>query len=130
MVKGGRFVFNPQFEWAGGGMISTAADLARWCRLLFAEDSTLRLPRGEMMKGVPARTGRDHQYGLGVQIRPVKGGMTYGHSGWFLGYLTDMAYFPDRKVAVAVQYNTDAPRSLGMPPLALLDEIAAMATGE
>jgi len=130
MVKDGRFVFNPQFEWAGGGMISTAGDLARWCRLLFASDSTLRLPREEMLKGVPARTGRDHQYGLGVQIRPAKGVTTYGHSGWFLGYLTDMAYFPDRKVAVAIQYNTDAPRSLGMAPLALLEEIATMATAE
>jgi D-alanyl-D-alanine carboxypeptidase len=127
VVKNGRFVFNPQFEWAGGGMISTAGDLARWCRLLFAEDSTLRLPRSEMVKGVPAKTGRDHRYGLGVQIRPAKSGTTYGHSGWFLGYITDMAYFPERKVAVAIQYNTDTARALGMSPLALLDEVAALA---
>jgi D-alanyl-D-alanine carboxypeptidase len=81
-----------------------------------------------MLQGVPAKTGRGHEYGLGVQIRPGKLGKTFGHSGWFLGYLTDMAYFPERRVAAAVQYNTDSGRSLGMAPLALLEEMAELAT--
>jgi D-alanyl-D-alanine carboxypeptidase len=82
-----------------------------------------------MLEGVPAKTGRNHEYGLGVQIRPdLLGRKTYGHSGWFLGYLTDMAYFPERGVAAAVQYNTDTGRALGMAPLALLEEIVDLAT--
>ena len=31
---------------------------------------------------------------------------TYGHSGFFPGYMTDMMYWPDAKIAVAVQVNT------------------------
>jgi D-alanyl-D-alanine carboxypeptidase len=30
MLTNGRFAFNPQFEWAGGGWSSTTSDLARW----------------------------------------------------------------------------------------------------
>ena len=35
MIEDGRFAVNPQFEWTGGGMASTAADLARWGKLLY-----------------------------------------------------------------------------------------------
>ncbi|MGD8699727.1 MAG: serine hydrolase domain-containing protein, partial [Gemmatimonadales bacterium] len=31
----GRFVINPQFEWAGGGFASTTADLAHWAAALY-----------------------------------------------------------------------------------------------
>ena len=39
-------------------------------------------------------------------------GKTYGHAGFFPGYLTDMQYFPELGSAVAVQFNTDNGRQL------------------
>jgi D-alanyl-D-alanine carboxypeptidase len=50
-----------------------------------------------------------------VIIRQTPVGTSYGHSGFFPGYMTDMMYFPDQKVAVAVQVNTSVPRDLGKP---------------
>src|SRR5262249_28052961 len=50
-----RLAVNPQFEWTGGGIASTADDLARWGKLLYegkAFDPSL-LP--ELLRGVPAR---------------------------------------------------------------------------
>ncbi|MGH2625493.1 MAG: hypothetical protein ACRDHY_02440 [Anaerolineales bacterium] len=46
-------------------------------------------------------------YGLGVSIRQTAEGLVYGHSGWFPGYRTEVAYFPDLCLAVAFQTNTD-----------------------
>jgi D-alanyl-D-alanine carboxypeptidase len=115
MIEDGRFVFNPQFEWCGGGIASTTEDLARWGKLLYeghAFDASLMK---ELLAGVPARLGPETQYGLGVIIRPTPLGMAYGHSGFFPGYLTEMMYFPEHKFSVAVQVNTSVPRSTGKP---------------
>ena len=35
MIKDGRFAVNPQFEWTGGGLATTALDLARWGEILY-----------------------------------------------------------------------------------------------
>ncbi|MGH7600598.1 MAG: hypothetical protein ACREOI_29940 [bacterium] len=40
---------------------------------------------------------------------------SYGHSGFFPGYLTEMRYFHDAKIAIAVQVNTSVPRATGKP---------------
>jgi D-alanyl-D-alanine carboxypeptidase len=59
--------------------------------------------------------GRETRYGLGVIIRKTSAGTSYGHSGFFPGYMTDMMYFPEHRVAVAVQVNTSVGRSIGKP---------------
>ena len=129
VLPDGRFAFNPQFEWAGGGFASTAEDLARWARALFtgrAFDPSL-LPI--MLDGVPARLGPESRYGLGVILNPTPAGPSQGHSGFFPGYLTEMAYFPDLDVAVALQVNTSDGRALGRAPAAVVVELALAAGG-
>ena len=70
----------------------------------------------QVVEGVPApMLGRDTKYGLATIIRQTPVGISYGHSGFFPGYLTDMTYFPQQKVAVAVQVNTSVGRNLGKP---------------
>jgi D-alanyl-D-alanine carboxypeptidase len=114
VLENGKFIINPQFEWTGGGIVSNSEDLARWAKLMYegkAFDASL-VP--EMLNGVPAKLGRNSKYGLGVIIRKSQTGvLTYGHSGFSLGYLTEMMYFPDKKVSVAIQVNTSVPQSLG-----------------
>lgn len=115
MIVDGRMVVNPQFEWTGGGIASTASDLARWAKLLYegrAFDSALLK---EMLDGVPAKLGPEAKYGLGVIIRPTPLGISYGHSGFFPGYLTEVMYFPQSRIAIAVQVNTSVPRATGKP---------------
>jgi D-alanyl-D-alanine carboxypeptidase len=113
----GKLVINPQLEWAGGGLATTPTDLARWAKLLyegraFQKKETL----SAMLTGVDATGGRGggkgNKYGLGVQIRSTEWGLCYGHAGWFPGYMSEVAYFPDHKVAIAVQFNTDVRKSL------------------
>src|SRR5215204_1541345 len=110
MIENGKFIVNPQLEWTSGGWASTGEDLARWAKTMYegkAFDPSL-VPT--MLDGVPAKLGRDTKYGLGVIIRPTQAGPAYGHSGFFPGYMTDMMYFPEQKIAVAVQVNKRSTR--------------------
>ncbi len=125
MIVGGKFAINPQFEWTGGGMASTTEDLARWAKAMYegrAFDAGM-LP--EMLTGTPApMLGKEAKYGLGVIIRPTAFGTSYGHSGFFPGYITEMIYFPEHKIALAIQVNSSVPRVVGKPLIRFLIESA------
>ncbi len=130
MIANGRFVINPQLEWTGGGYASTSGDLARWAKAMYegrAFDAQF-LP--QMLDGVAApMLGKETKYGLGVIIRKTPAGTSYGHSGFFPGYMTDVMYFPDKEFAVAVQVNTSVGRDVGRPLSRVLADIAAMVEG-
>ncbi len=116
VLKNGKFVFNPQFEWTGGGMVSTAEDLSRWAKAMYEGRAFSKYALKEMLEGVESpQLGRNAKYGLGVIIRPTSKGLTYGHSGFFPGYFTEMMYFPKEKIAIAVQVNSSVPRDIGRP---------------
>ncbi len=130
-IVDGKFVMNPQMEYAGGGLASTPEDLARWAKAVyegkaFQKKETLTA----MLTGVDAGTGRGGgkgvKYGLGVQIRESEWGPSYGHGGWFPGYLSEVEYFADHKVAIAVQFNTDAERSLKKGLRAYIGDVAKL----
>lgn len=125
MISGGKFAINPQFEWTGGGWASTSEDLARWAKAMYEGEAFNRSLLPPLLDGVAApMLGRDAKYGLGVIIRKTSAGTTYGHSGFFPGYMTDMMYFPEQEIAVAVQVNTSVPQDLGKPLGRVLPELA------
>jgi len=124
MIEKGKFVINPQFEWTGGGYASTAQDLARWAKMIYEGKAFSADLLPQVVEGVPApMLGRETRYGLGVIIRKTTVGVSYGHSGFFPGYMTDMMYFPEQKVALAVQVNTSVGRNLGKPLSRVLVEM-------
>lgn len=129
VLENGKFIINPQFEWTGGGMVSNSEDLARWAKAMYEGRAFSADLLTQMLDGVPAKLGRDAKYGLGVIIRPTQIGLTYGHSGFFPGYMTDMMYFPESKISVAVQVNSSVPQSFGGKSLSrILVESAATIT--
>jgi D-alanyl-D-alanine carboxypeptidase len=130
MIKGGRMIINPQFEWTGGGIASTTEDLARWAKLLYEGKAFEPALLGKMLEGVPARLGPEAKYGLGVIIRPTVLGQSYGHSGFFPGYITEVMYFPEAKVAIAAQVNTSVPRATGKPLGRFITELAEVVVNE
>ncbi len=124
MIEGGKFAINPQFEWTGGGYASTARDLARWAKMIYEGKAFSPELLPQVLEGVAApMLGPETKYGLGVIIRQTPVGRSYGHSGFLPGYMTDMMYFHDQKVAVAVQVNTSVPRNLGKPLSRVLVEM-------
>ena len=124
MLVNGKFTVNPQFEWTGGGYVSTAHDLARWAKMFYEGKAFSPDLLPQVVDGVAApMLGRESKYGLGAIIRKTSIGTSYGHSGFFPGYMTDMMYFPEQKIAVAVQVNTSVGRSLGKPLSRVLVEV-------
>jgi D-alanyl-D-alanine carboxypeptidase len=130
VIRDGKFIINPQMEWTGGGFASTAEDLARWAKALYEGKAFKKTYLDEMLKGVEAKTGKGDKYGLGVQVRQSEWGTSYGHGGWFPGYLSEMEYFPDHKFAVAIQFNTDASRKLKRSLRAYIADIARIIASE
>jgi D-alanyl-D-alanine carboxypeptidase len=130
MIVNGKFAINPQFEWTGGGYASTTHDLARWAKMIYEGRAFSPDLLPQVLEGVSApMLGRETKYGLGVIIRKTAAGASYGHSGFFPGYMTDMMYFPEHKVAVAVQVNTSVGRSLGKPLGRVLVEVMEVING-
>ena len=131
MIVNGKFVVNPQFEWTGGGYASTTQDLARWVKIIYEGKAFSPDLLPQVVDGVAApMLGRETRYGLGAIIRKTQVGTSYGHSGFFPGYMTDMAYFPEQKIAVAVQVNTSVGRSLGKPLSRILVEVMEVIEGK
>jgi D-alanyl-D-alanine carboxypeptidase len=103
----GRMVWHPGIEGAGGGFITTAADLAVWGRLLWSGRAMGAPYLDEMLQG--SETGAPgRSYGLGVGInRDGAFGEARGHGGWIPGYVSSLRYYPAQDVAIAIQINTD-----------------------
>ena len=103
-----RMVWHPGIEGAGGGFVTTAADLARWGQILWSGRALEAPYLDEMLDGVEMGSpGRS--YGLGVGIdRSGELGEVRGHGGWIPGYVSSLRYYSARDVAIAIQINTDA----------------------
>ena len=115
VMTNGVFVINPQFEWTGGGYATSARDLARWGHALYTAKAISPKMRDLMVtEAVPARLGPDTKYGLGVIVRTTTpAGPSWGHSGFFPGYQTELVYFPDLGITMALQINSSGPRTPG-----------------
>jgi D-alanyl-D-alanine carboxypeptidase len=131
MWENGKMIVNPQMEWAGGGFASTADDLARWAKTLYGTNTVLKDDiRTQLVTGVPAQgLGRNATYGLGAIIVPTDLGPSYGHSGFFPGYLTEVRYYPEYDFAISIIFNTSAPRVIRPAPATLLQDMARTVAG-
>jgi D-alanyl-D-alanine carboxypeptidase len=125
MIRDGRFIVNPQFEWAGGGYATSAPDLARWAALLWGGRAFARPLLAQVVDAVEAPAlGRGARYGLGVIVREGPLGPSYGHSGYFPGYLTEVRYYPRQDFSVALQVNSSARGALTRGLGAMVEDLA------
>jgi D-alanyl-D-alanine carboxypeptidase len=126
LTSDGTLVVNPQYEWAGGGYVSTAADLARWLSAYCRGEVLPPKLWDQVVRGVDVRGG---QWGLGLFIERTPLGPAYRSSGSFPGYRTEARWYRDLDLSVAVQVNTstseadslfdvldDVARALSAPP--------------
>ncbi len=109
MTTNHRYAINPQMEWTGGGVASTAADLAKWAKYHYSGKLLSKNQLRHMTAPGPhkAELPNDAQYGLGTFIWENEGIKSYGHTGFMFGYLALMEYIPEYDIALAIQVNTD-----------------------
>jgi D-alanyl-D-alanine carboxypeptidase len=100
--------FNPSAAWAGGEIISTAADLNRFFAALAGGQLLGEAELREMT--TPAAPAEDYGFGLVRQVLSC-GVTVYGHDGDFPGYSSRSAVTADtrRSVTVSITWGTGAP---------------------
>jgi D-alanyl-D-alanine carboxypeptidase len=84
IIREGKLAFDPRFEWAAGGFVSNAGDLARWIAAFCQGRAFSPKLLTEVFKSVDepeSRTGT--RYGLGIVIDDTPIGKAYGHGGYF-----------------------------------------------
>jgi D-alanyl-D-alanine carboxypeptidase len=95
--------------WAAGGMVSTAADVARWACALFEGKVLSADSLNQMLDfrevGVPLTpiTG----FGLGALQAVFSGREYWGHGGNMVGYTAIMLYAPKERISIALLFNQD-----------------------
>jgi D-alanyl-D-alanine carboxypeptidase len=104
-------IFNPQMEWCGGGVASTATDLARWAKHLYEGD--VISPESVAIMVTPSNFETDlpdgARYGYGAIVSTCNSVLYYGHQGFFPGYRSLVQYSPAYKFSIAFQINRDNP---------------------
>ncbi len=109
VIEDGLLVHNPMQEWTGGGLVNNPQDLVRWADALYEGRAIDGDDLPQLLEvGFPQDPARpDLGYGLGVSIAETEHGLSYGHTGFYPGYNSSLAYFPEHEIAVALQINSD-----------------------
>jgi len=109
VVSDGKYYFNPQMEWTGGGMASTTADLARWSKVYYSGElfSDSLLQRVLAAEGDMIPLGPRMAYTMGSFRFKTPNGISYGHTGFVPGFNAIFAWYPEQEIAVAMQFNAD-----------------------
>lgn len=86
-VSDGTLAWHPGMEWTGGGLVSTAEDLARWGAALFGGTALPEAALDQMLSANSVDPAQpDVGYGLGVAVyRASPFGPVYGQGGGFRG---------------------------------------------
>lgn len=109
LLDNGKFAFNPQMEFTGGGIACTASDLAKWGKLyysgkIFSQDAYRNMITPSVNKtDLPDNA----QYGMACFVWNEESILSFGHTGFFPGYVTIVEYVPGKDVCYAMQWNTD-----------------------
>lgn len=113
---------NPAYKWAGGGVVSSARDLARFGAAHLGGEYLTAEARADVFT-TTVQAGPNMALGLGWRMDSVEGlGRRFHHAGSIQGGRAQLALYPDRGLSVAVMTNIGAtPRDI--PSAA--DEIAA-----
>lgn len=110
MLNNGKYAFNPQMEWTGGGLVSNVSDLTSWAKQLYGGNVLKPETKNLMFTPAPFNTSlfENAKYGLGCFIGETDGIRYYGHTGFVPGYLTYIQYIPSLDIAIAFQFNNDS----------------------
>ncbi len=105
----GKFAFNPQMEFTGGGIACTTSDLAKWGKMYYSgqvfSDESLKMLRTD--SGFETSLADNAKYGFAAFIWNENNQISYGHTGFFPGYVTIVEYIPELDISMAMQWNTD-----------------------
>lgn len=113
--------------FGSSGIVTTAADLARWCKLLFEGSVLSDASMHEMLTFIEFSPQYNMKgYGLGVQLFSKEipnGEKAIGHGGANIGTASYMIYLPEYSVSIVVMVNAFPTSSVDFFSKGLIKEI-------
>jgi CubicO group peptidase (beta-lactamase class C family) len=88
-----------------GGLLTTTTDLLRWNRLLDTHEILGPDMAAERIRPGKLSTGADITYAAGLTVAEVNGFREISHSGATGGYRAWLAWYPEKKLSVAMLSN-------------------------
>jgi len=92
--------------FAAGSLCSTVGDLASWTRLLHDGKLVNATSFAAMTRPVKLTSGRPMSYGFGLTIDTVGSHRRIAHGGGINGFISQLAYYPNDTLTIAVLANT------------------------
>jgi CubicO group peptidase (beta-lactamase class C family) len=114
-------LMDPSYKTPGGGLVSTAEDLARFAIALEAGRLLGRESFHEMLNSTKTREGTETGYSEGWYVGPrdsTHAEVAIWHGGVQPGFTSTLWLLPERRFAVAVLTNLEGGGRLGLEPLA------------
>lgn len=114
----GRFINNPYeslsgvLVYAAGGMMSTVDDLAKFDAALRTETLLNKATLEQMFRANTLSNGEETGYGLGWELRRIKGYKTAMHGGDVYGFSAIMMRVPEKQIFVALMGNDERVHSI------------------
>ena len=111
------------WPYSAGSLCSTAWDLVAWSRALHG--GKILTPASYRLLITPTKLndGTQIRYAMGLVNDSLGGHHVLTHGGGINGFLTDMAFFPDDQLTIAVLINTAGPVNPGAIMGAIADLI-------
>ena len=107
--KGDTDVLSPpeNMNWirGDGGLCGSAADLARWTRLLSTGKAVPRDAYEQMIAPTRLADGTVADYGFALSLARPDGPVKIAHNGAMRGFSASVAYYPETQTTVAVLVN-------------------------
>ena len=105
-LRNGDFVAGSILAYGGGGIISTAPDMAKWAMALEGERVLKKASFEQAWTGAKFNNGATSGYGLGWGVSAVNGHRTVGHSGAHMtGFTSSIIHYRDDGLSVIVLTN-------------------------
>jgi len=101
----GQLIYNPGYEWTGGGFFTNARDLARWGRA-YCSGKALAGDYLSIIRANLATWDEIRTYGFGLTYsEDDEFGARCAHGGWTPGYLSEFRHYSGSNLTIAVQLN-------------------------
>ena len=88
-----------------GGLLSSAADLAKWDASLYGTEILSEASKEVMWTSAILPDGTDTEYALGWSVKPDRGLKTISHGGQVGGFVAYFARYIDQKTSIIVFLN-------------------------
>lgn len=103
-------LMDSSYKLGGGGLCSSAPDLARFAAALMAGKLVSKKTLAEMWTTQRTSDGKATGYGMGFSVRRYEGEPMIGHSGAQARVSTMLQMLPEREIAVVVMCNLEGVR--------------------